>query len=66
MIRSKLIRTKTPRYITQASRMDVDGFLLTATFISLIPENTEHVYRFENGVHIWEPKEWGASQKDQA
>ena len=55
MIKIKSLHTKAPRYVTQSSRMDVGGFLLTATSIS-IPENTEYVYRFENGVHIWETK----------
>jgi len=55
MIKIKSLHTKAPRYITRTSRTDVGGFLLTATSIS-IPENTEYVYRFENGVHIWEPK----------
>ena len=61
MIKIKSLHTKAPRYVTQSSRMDVGGFLLTATSISLIPENTEYVYRFENGVHIWEPKKGGVN-----
>lgn len=51
---------KTPRYIakryiTKTSRVLVEGVVLSATTVSLVPDTTEYAYRYENGFHIWEP-----------
>lgn len=60
----KSLHTTLPIYITEFSLIDIRGFSLAATTVSLVPENIEYEYRYENGVHIWEAKNPAAPPKD--
>jgi hypothetical protein len=55
-MKTKTLYSWVPRYVMQTSQIHVRGVSLAATSVSLIPETYEYTYRYENGVHIWEPK----------
>lgn len=61
----KTFYAKLPLYVTQSTQINVNGFYLGATLVSLVSEPEEYEHRLENGVHTWVPKKVAVPPRDE-